>query len=64
MLTHKTTLADYKIGRSIFSESFNNLSSAVSKIIRGQNSFFKEKIPLYFPTGTDILNMQKFELSS
>jgi hypothetical protein len=49
----------YRLDRSILSESFNQLSSAVSEIIRGQNSFLKKEILRYLPTGSDILKMKK-----
>jgi hypothetical protein len=53
-----------RIDRYIIPESFNKLSSAVSEIIRGQNSFLKKEIRRYLPIGSDILKMQKTELSS
>jgi hypothetical protein len=53
MPTHKTTLCHYTFDRSIIPESFNELSLAVSEIIRGQNLFLKNKIRQYFLTGSD-----------
>ena len=53
--TRKTTLVHYTIDRSIITESFIILSSAVSEIIRRQNSFLKKEKRRYLRTGSEFL---------